>query len=151
MAGGVEQHVRRLDVAVHDAVRVRVVERGGDLGEDRGRGLRRERPPPEPVAERAAGHEPQRHPGPAVLDPVGVHRQDVRVLEPRRHARLLPEALGEGRVVQQLRGQDLQRDLALERRVVRANDDGHAAAAERSDDPVRSEARSGFEAHAGRG
>ena len=46
LAVGVEQDVRRLDVAVDDAERVRAAERVGDLGDEARGGVRLERPRP---------------------------------------------------------------------------------------------------------
>ncbi len=149
-AGLVEQHVGRLHVPVDDPLAVRVVEGTGHVAQERRRLARGERRAPHPVGQGAAPHEAHGHPGPPALDPVGVDRDDVGVLQLRRDARLLAEALGEGGVVEELRGQDLQGHAAVERGVVRLVDGGHAAPAERGDDAVRSECRSGLEVHEGR-
>ena len=92
----VDEHVRRLHIAVDDAVRVRVRQRVGHLAHDRDDVG--ERQPPfalEPALERLALDE--RHC--EVHEPVrrfagGHHRDDVRMSERCRESRLLVEPLG---------------------------------------------------------
>ena len=84
---GGEQHVLRLDVAVHETVAVRRVQRGGDLTDDRHRTRRRERAL-DPQLVLQAGALDQAHVD--VEDPVDVaevvHRDDVGFLQTRGDA-----------------------------------------------------------------
>ena len=76
-----------------------------------------------------------------------VHTENVRVVQRAGGARLLlepPQPLGIGR---ERGGKHLDGDLASETRVVGTIDLAHAAGAERSDDFVRAETRSGSQAH----
>ena len=81
----VEQHVRRLHVAVDDALAVRVVERVGHAAQDRDGARERQPLAPDQRGQRAARDQAHRHPGDALfaVDVVGVDRHDVRVLEAR--------------------------------------------------------------------
>ena len=63
-------------------------------------------------------------------------RDDVGVLERGRQLGLGEEALAEARVPGQLRGDQLERDVALQARVVGAIDDAHPAATDERLDPV---------------
>ena len=65
-----------------------------------------------------------------------VDRADVGVVERGGGLRLAPEALERDRVVEVLRGQELQRDQPVEARVLRLVHDSHAAAAELLEDAV---------------
>ena len=77
--------------------------------------------------------------------PVGLaaidHRDDVRMRELRDDARLAPEPLDVLVVLEVALVEDLQRDVALEQRVVRLVDARHAAAPEELARP-RSDLRS---------
>jgi hypothetical protein len=106
---GAEQDVRGLDVAVHEPVRVRGVERAADLADDVGRPL---------------GIDEQH----ALTLARVVHGNDVRVLDRGRRLGLGDEARAKLRVVGECRGDDLQRDGAVEVQVDRAIDDTHPAA-----------------------
>ena len=126
----VEEDVRRLDVAVHDALAVRRGERGRDLLARGERLRRRQRPAlerlPQAPAAQVAHHEVR-----AVrLSPVVVERDDVRVLDPRHELRLGLEAADELRVVGQRRADDLDRDLAPDVRLDRPVDDPEGAFAD---------------------
>src|SRR5678815_4895037 len=59
-----------------------------------------------------------------------VDGRDVRVIERGRGARLDEEALAAYAVVGELGGQQLERDVAIEARIVRQEDFAHAAAPE---------------------
>ena len=96
LALAVDDHVLRLDVAVHDPAPVRVAERAQDLLGERDRDLGRQRP--------ALGHELLQRPPVDQLHrdvrravPLRAveDRDDVRVREPGRGLRLAPEALAE--------------------------------------------------------
>src|SRR5947208_12422357 len=69
----------------------------------------------------------------------GLDRDDRRVVERRGEPRLPQEALPEADVARELRRQQLQRDVALERKLVRAIDDAHASASEQRVDAVSGE------------
>ncbi len=69
-----------------------------------------------------------------------VNRPDVGMVERRQDARLALEARASVGIGQPEIGQDLERDLAAERRVAGPIDQAHAARAEQSGDLVRSEA-----------
>ena len=132
-----EEHVARLDVAVHDAVAVREVEARGDLGRDPGRVHRREAALcPEDVAERLALDVLHDDEVRAVLLAVVVDADDVGVVEPRRVLRLAAEPLDEAGVARELGEEDLDRDLAVELPVARQEDVGHAAPRDRPLDLV---------------
>jgi hypothetical protein len=125
-----EEQVLGLDVAVDDAVAMRVLERLRRLAGDTERVLDRELPlPPEPVAERFALDERHREPE-ASGRLAGVEdRQDVGMLEPRGEPDLSEEALGPERV-RQLGMEHLERHRAVVLEVAGEEDGGHAAAAE---------------------
>jgi hypothetical protein len=125
-----QQHVLRLDVAVHDAARVRALQGGEHVAQDAQGGLVGDRPEGEPRPQRLPLHERHR----VVRQPVGhrpsgEHRDDVRVLEPGGEADLTREALG-GEPFGQLGGEHLDDDLTPERLVARDEDAAHAAAPE---------------------
>ena len=127
-----EHDVVRLDVAMDDAVRVRVGERLGDL---RGEAQRLRRSAAgrraQPVAQRFAGDD--RHDVVqqlAVAGDAGVEeRQDVRVIQSRRDADLAQEALAGDRACE-VGLEHLDGDVAIVLEVVREVDGRHAAAAE---------------------
>ena len=134
---GVDDDVVRLDVAVDDAVAVRVAERREDLPRIRDRDGHR--------AQAARADELLERPALDVLhdDEVGAvelaaveDRDDIRVREPRGMRRLAPEALDELLVVRVPRVQHLDRDSAAELLVLGEVDVGHAAAAELARDAV---------------
>jgi hypothetical protein len=126
-----DENVRRLDVAMHDPIRVRVVERGGDVAQDSQRTVHLQ-----PAALRdellhaAASHHAHRVERDAGPLADGEDRNDMRMIEPRRELGLTLEArVGVG-VEDRIERENLQRDVAVERRLVRAVHDAHAAAAE---------------------
>ena len=114
----VEEEVRGLDVAVHQAARVRVLERAGDLTTDV-RGLRRAqaRAGVEHGAQAAAGEQFEHHERDVVLAPV-VHRHHVRVVEAGGDLGLGPEAAQEAGVLGEGEVQHLDRDAAAQPHVV---------------------------------
>ena len=135
--GDGDQDVRRLDVAVHQALGVGGVERRGALREQIDRPARIERSRfTDDLAQVGADdvvhheeHEPFLFSG--VVD-----RDHVGVVDRRGDPHLAPEALPERRVIGQLGRQHLQRVDALQRDVRHPVDDPHAAAADQLVDPV---------------
>ena len=132
VAGGVEEDVGRLDVAVDDAALVRGVERREQLeghappGRRRQRAMRRE-----PLGQRAAGHQLEHEQAEPLVHVV--QRDDVGVAQPARGLGLAREAevrlaLGAGRA--RADGQQLDRDVLAEQRVVRQVDAAHRARAQ---------------------
>ena len=140
MLRAVEQDVRRLDVAVHEAACVRSVQRGRDLRADRDRPAGSSAPfGSEQRAEIAAVHEPHREIDAPVDVARVVDRDDIRVLERHHELRLAREALAEALVPGQGRRHQLQRDRPLQAQVVGPVHDAHPAAAEQLLDPVSEE------------
>jgi hypothetical protein len=120
-----EQQVRRLDVAVHEPVTVRLAERACDLDPERD-GLRDvERAAREPLRERLAVDPIHREPQPAVVRAaVADVADDVRMCDLREHAALALEARGGVRVDVR---QHLQRDVASVAAIPRAVHGPHPA------------------------
>ena len=130
-----DHDVRGLDVAVDDAARVAVVERVGDLDPDVHDLAEVQRlVPDQPQQVRALrdGHDEEER---ALVPPEVVDRHDRRVVHLGDELGLALEALLDlGRQVR--RGDELDRDLAVQERVARAVDDAHAAASELPEDLV---------------
>ena len=125
-----EQEVLRLDVAVDDALLVRVRQRVGGSADDLHRLT--ERQPPvarESLPERLALNEGHR----VVEEPIGVargeHRDDVRVPKPRRERDLALEPLG-AHLARELGRKHLHNDAPTERRLGSHEDAAHAPAPE---------------------
>ena len=137
----IEQHVARLDVPVHQPVRMSRLQAGRDLGDDVAGAGGRLRPlgvhellHVRPVHE---AHRDEQHPvGLARLE----DRDDVGVVHGGRGARFADEPLPERLVPGQLGRQHLDRDRALEPDVVGAVDHGHAAPADLLVEPVPGQA-----------
>jgi hypothetical protein len=133
------QEVAGLDVAVHDAVAVRVVEPAAGLGEDldglvgRERGLLaqhlRARLPVHVLHDDEVAMR-------ALVEPEVEHLHDVRVHEPRGGQRLATEAVDEVAVLGEVLGQQLDRDVPLQPRVERELHGRHSADAEAALEPV---------------
>ena len=126
----VQQNVLRLDVAVDDAVPVRIVERGSHLGGDpHGVRDREMLLPCQPVAERFTLHERHDVIRGAVHHPAVDEAEDMGMLERGDSLDLAQEPLGpdDGG---ELGAQDLDRDLAVVLQVLGQVDRGHAALAE---------------------
>jgi hypothetical protein len=123
-----QQDVLRLDVAVHDAACVRVVERLGDLAREAHRLVHRERPVPrEPRAQRLpidVRHHVVEPPGRVPRVEQGEH---VRVLQRRGERDLAQEALRAERH-REVRVEHLDRDGTRVAEVAREVDRGHATA-----------------------
>ena len=124
-----EQDVRRLDVAVHEPLGVRGVKRPPDAIDDRRRPRRldgallvKQR------AQIGSLHEAHRDVQHPVRLADRVDRDDVRMLDLRRDARLTLEARAKRRVVREIGRDDLQRDDAVRALLASAVDDAHAPA-----------------------
>ena len=98
----VDQHVGRLEVAVHDAGVVRVLQPVTDLTQVAPGGERVERTSVEDVAQRAAADQRHREECVAVADLEVIDREDVGMVELGQRLRLGLEALDEAVVLEQL-------------------------------------------------
>ena len=136
-----DEDVRRLDVAVHDALGVRGIERVGDLDRDVERAIEGQRPARDLFLERAAVEQLHHHVLLAVVLADVVQRADVRMVQRRGDARLATEPVERLAARGQLRRQELQRDVPPEPHVFGAVDDAHPSAAKAVDDPVRADER----------
>ncbi|MDP6372786.1 MAG: hypothetical protein QF463_07345 [Vicinamibacterales bacterium] len=132
----VQQVVAGLDVTMDQSFGVGAVERISHLRHYLLNLIERQRPAVQRPRQRPGGD--QRHDD--VGEPVGfaeiVNREDVWVLEVGQHLGFLPKAAEELGVLGQMARQDLECDVALDRRLVGLVDRRHAALAERSDDAV---------------
>ncbi len=135
----VEQDVSRLDVAVDESARVCRVERSGSLLGDPDRTSRLQWAIAKQLLQVGAVDEPHGQVELAVDLAGVVDGDDVRMLERCREPRLAQEALAERAVRGELRREQLQRDVAVEREIVRAVDDAHPTAPDDRLDPVPSE------------
>ncbi len=126
----VQQHVRGLQVAVHDALAVCVRERAADLGEQARGGLQLPGAAIERLPQRAAAQPAHHQVGAVGIAPVVVERDDVRVLELRDELCLGLEATDEGGLVDELGADDLDRHLAADRGLIGAVDDAEVAGAD---------------------
>ena len=126
----VEQDVLRLDVAVQDAFVVGELERLANLRHEHHRLLRGEPARLHRLAQVYAVHELHQQ----VEEPAGLAEvmdgDDVRVVQPRQHAGLAVESLGEGGVGGQRLRQELERDEAVQLRLARLVHHPHAAVAD---------------------
>ena len=141
-----DEQVAGLDVAVDDAVAMGVIEPAAGLGDDSDRLVDAEMA----VIAQQFGAGVARHVlhHDEVLVVTGVeaeveHLDDVRVHEPGGRERLAPEPGDERRIVGEVLGQELQRDVALEAAVEREVDGRHPADAESAFDPVPARDRGG--------
>ena len=138
----VEEQVRGLDVAVHDAARVRVVERVGDVATDAGRLRGREQVAAvEHRAEAPALEQLDDHERLLVLAPV-VDRHDVRVVQRGGDLGLGAEPAQEARVLREGGVQHLDRDPPAEADVFGRVDPPARTGADRHEEsvPVREDA-----------
>jgi hypothetical protein len=142
----VDQHVARLDVAVHEAGPVGGVECRRDLPDEAQRSLLRECAlAPDEREQVVSDHEPHRDEGDVPLLAGRIHGDDVRVLDRGGRTRLPHETRSRLRVVDEVRGDDLQCHDPLQRELGRAVDDPHPAAADDGRDAVSPEDLTGRE------
>src|SRR4051812_35831740 len=128
-----EQDVCRLDVTMHDALRVGVCESPGDFAEDSRRVGRRERTTSSDALGERFAIDVRHDVEDELVDLVdGVNRHDVGMRETRRRARLPEEPIAKTFLSRQLGRQELDRDGAVEANFSGEVDDTHAAAAELS-------------------
>jgi len=131
-----DEDVRRLDVAVDDAAGVRGVETVGDLDAEIEHAVERQRSARDLLLQRVAVEQLHHDELLALVLADVVNRADVRVVERRGHARLASEPIERLRVGGEIRGQELQRDLAAQADVFGAVHHAHAARAEPLQDLV---------------
>ncbi len=141
--------VGRLDVAMHDALGVRRLERVRDLDRDGEDLVHRHRPPSHHLGQGLAVE--QLHHDEVLLLVLldRVDRADAGVVERRGGARLALEPLERARVPRHLGAQELERHAPPELRVLGLVDDAHAAAAELADDGVVANGVAGEGFHGG--
>ena len=140
-------HVRALEVAMHDAPRVRVRQRAGQLLPVPQDLLDRQRAAGHPLAERLPFDELHRDVGLAIGFAHVVDRADVGMVQFRGQPRLAHEPRPCGLVGQGFGGQHLQSHVTLKPRVARPVDFAHAARADGGVDFVRAEASAGRKGH----
>lgn len=139
----IEEHVRGFNVSVHEPAGVRRVQRGPDLGADRDRTLRLQRSLLlQQRLQVGAFDEAHRDHEPTVQLTRVIDRHHIRMLERRRELRFRQEPLPEALVPGELRRDQLQRNVALQARVVGLVDNPHPAPAEERLDPIAEELRS---------
>src|SRR3954468_7197333 len=126
-----EQNVLGLEIAMDDTLAVRVVERQGEVVERATRFLRLQRALyTQPFGERLTMHVLHHDVDELLYFAEGVHRDDVRVAQPRCHARLTTESLAILVRRGELSSQHLDGDETMERDVASEVDDTHTATAE---------------------
>jgi hypothetical protein len=121
---------------VHDALRVRRVERIGHVEPELEDLARRETIGRDPAAERLALEALHHDERAALVLADVVDRADVRVVERRGRLRLALEALASGLVLEVRFRQELHRHRAVKARVLGLVDDAHPAGAQPLDDAV---------------
>ena len=109
--------------------------------------VERQRPLRDPIGERRPLDQLQHQRRGAARLLEAVDRRDVRVVERRQHLGLALEARQAIGVEHERVGQDLQRDVALQRRVAAPVHLAHAAGADHRQDVVGAEAAAGREGH----
>ena len=147
---GTNFDVGRLQIAVHDALLVRVLHGLGDLPGDVERVAERQRARLEQVCQRAPFDEfhHQGRDAVAVFEPVDV--RDVRMVEQRQRVRFTREPGDAFGVTGDRRGQDFDGDLTIQGTVECGVDFAHPARTEAAGDFVLPDARAGAQAHVSR-
>ena len=134
-----EHHVARLQVPVHDAPAVRLVEGVGDLDRVPERPVQRHRAPGQPLLQRLALQVLHHQVVDAVVLPDVEDRTDVRVAQGGQRLRFALEPLLQRGIARGAGPQDLDRHGPVEARVVRAIDLAHAAGFDQRLDSVGTE------------
>ena len=130
------ENVRGLDVAMHDALGMRGVERIGDLNAERKQSVEFHRAPCDHVLQRRAVEEFHHDEGAAILLADVVNGADVGMIERRRGLGFaLKTAQGLG-IAGDFIGKELEGDKTVEAGVLRLVNHAHAAAPQLFDDPV---------------
>jgi hypothetical protein len=114
----IEQNVVGLDVPVNDAATVRHCQRARRLLHEGCGRIEVERPPLQAVAQAAAAQPTHNQIGAVWLAPVVVQGNDVQVFQPRHKLRFHLKAADKIRLIGELRQNDLDRDIALDQRLV---------------------------------
>ena len=142
-----ELDIGGLQIAMHDAVLVRRLERFGNLTGNRQRFVNRDRSLRDAVCQRRAVDELEDE-GPLRTDFLrSVDLRDVRMVERRQHLRLAlkaRDAIGIGG--KEIR-KNLDGDVAAQPRIAGSIHFAHAACADGGDNLVRSESSAGSEGH----
>jgi hypothetical protein len=146
----VDQDVPGLEVAVHDAQRVRRVHGGRDVAHVAGRALGWQRRAAHQIRQALALDQLHREVRLAVVVADLEHRDGVRVTELGGGARFLAKAVDLVLVGELAGGDELQRDLAIQRRIARPPHHAHRAAPDRRDQIVTAEAARGGRRWGGR-
>ena len=139
--------IRRLQIAVHDALRMRGLERFAYLQGQPDRFIRRKRAAGQHEVERLAFDKLHDDGG----DPIGLleveHLRDVWMAEAAQHARFALESTQSIGIARDGRRQDFQRDVTIQTRLACAINLAHASNANERDDFVRTETATGREGH----
>ena len=142
-----EEHVFRLDVAVHNPFSVRVRERPGDVLENPecfpGSDLS---PPRQPIAQRLSANV-----GHHIIRKLfrltgGKQRDDIRLLQSRCESNLPGEPF-DGETVREIRSQHFDDDLSAQRQLLSQKHPRHTAAAELARECITSTERVGEQRH----
>jgi hypothetical protein len=130
------EDVRGLDVAMHDAARMRGVESVGNLDADIEELVYRERAAGDSLAQSLAFEQFHDEKRLAIMFADIVDRADSRVIQGRGRASFALEAFEREWISSEIRGEELQRDRASQTRIFRAENLAHAAAADGFENPV---------------
>ena len=130
------EYVGGLDVPVHDSLGVCGLQRVGDLHREPQKLAGGQGPPVDVLLQRLAFQQLGRDEEPAVDLVDVVDGADVRVVQCRGRPRLAPEAFEGVAVSGKILGEELQRHVPAESRVLGAVDDAHATASDLLHDAV---------------
>ena len=131
-----DEDVRRLDVAMNDALAVRRIQRVGHFGREIEQQFVLHRTPADAMLQRHAVEKLHDHEDAAVFLADVVNGADVGMIQRRSRARLAAKTLQRSRIARHIVRQKLERDKASQARVLGLVDDTHAAAAELFDNAV---------------